>query len=79
MLGNTLSTRTASGKVNMFTIYILLVHSKQIQDGIVLLSSSPGRETVSQLTYSIEWMVISKRFGLALWPLKCKYLGHLIY
>ena len=50
MLGNTLYIRTASGKINMFTIYILLVHSKQIQDGIILLSSSAGRETFSQLS-----------------------------
>ena len=49
MLSNTLYTRTASGKINMFTIYILLVHSKQTQDGIVLLSSLAGRETFSQL------------------------------
>ena len=34
----------------MFTIYILLVHSKQIQDVIILLSSLAGRETFSQLS-----------------------------
>ena len=50
MLSNILYTRTALGKINMFTIYILLVHSKWIQSGIVLLSSLAGRDAFSKLS-----------------------------
>ena len=49
----------------MFTIYLLLVHSKQIEDGIVLLSSLPGRETFSQLSLLTQLNGWSSVKGLA--------------